>query len=318
MNSPQAIYAFRWLIWDTFRQSLATGIFWLMLAASTVVILLCLSVSIEGGETLAHPDDPELSTPHGQVTLAFGAFRQPLFRDGESAVHFLLLILAEWVAGAGGVLLALVWTAGFLPTSLRPDAASVLLAKPVPRWILLAGKFLGVLAFVLFQVTFFIAGSWLALGLKTGFWVSNYLIAIPILVIHFTAFFSFSTLLAVLTRSTLACVFGSILFWFLCWGMNYGRHFIVAGPELDPSAADIPLLFSGLIDVAYWILPKPVDLGMILHQALDAGASFRSSAEVETVWKMGALHPEWSVLSSLLFSGVTTGIAARHLANTDY
>src|SRR5580704_8787430 len=45
-----------------------------------------------------------------------------------------------------GLLLALLWTAGFLPTFLEPAHASILLAKPTPRWQLLVGKFVGVLA----------------------------------------------------------------------------------------------------------------------------------------------------------------------------
>ena len=39
---------------------------------------------------------------------------------------------------------ALVWTAGFLPDFLQPSAASVLFAKPVPRWTVLLGKYAGV------------------------------------------------------------------------------------------------------------------------------------------------------------------------------
>ena len=64
------------------------------------------------------------------------------------------MVLLGLVADTGGILLALVWTAGFLPTFLEPGAASVLLAKPVPRWSLLAGKFLGILIFVAFQALF--------------------------------------------------------------------------------------------------------------------------------------------------------------------
>jgi ABC-type transport system involved in multi-copper enzyme maturation permease subunit len=318
MNSPQAIYAFRWLIWETFRHALASRIFWVMLGASTVVILVCLSVSVDGGESLLYAGDIELQQPHGEIALGFGALRMPLFRDGEAAVHFLLLLLAEWVAGAGGVLLALVWTAGFLPAFLRPGAASVLLAKPVPRWALLLGKFLGVLAFVAFQASVFIGGTWLALGVRTGYWPASYILCIPILLLHFASVYSFSVLLAVCTRSTLVCVVGSVLFWLLCWGMNYGRHFVVAMSELDPAAPALPPLFRGLADVAYWMLPKPVDMGMILHQALQVGDSFRSFAELDAVQRMGAFAPEMSVLTGLLFCAAMLGVAARQLTVTDY
>ena len=45
---------------------------------------------------------------------------------------------------------------------------------------------------------------------------------IPLLLLQFAIFYSFSVLLAVITRSTVACVFGSVLFWLLAWGINYG------------------------------------------------------------------------------------------------
>ena len=75
-------------------------------------------------------------------------FPFPVSRERSDAVHFLELLLAGGIAGTLGLLLALVWTAGFVPTFLEPSAASVLLAKPVARWQLLLGKYLGVLTFV--------------------------------------------------------------------------------------------------------------------------------------------------------------------------
>ena len=87
MNLSETLYALRWLVRDTFRQSLASGIFWLMLAIAVISILVCLSVSAVGGETKyryapgerpeilprSHPDaqDPEklkrlgLEVPNG-------------------------------------------------------------------------------------------------------------------------------------------------------------------------------------------------------------------------------------------------------------
>src|SRR5262249_2870928 len=115
-----------------------------------------------------------------ELTLAFGAIRAPMGRDGRDAVRFLQLLLAGGVADAAGVLFALFWTAGFLPTFREPGSASVLLAKPVPRWSLLTGKYLGVLAFVAFQSSLFVIATWLALGVKTDVWDTAYLLSIPL------------------------------------------------------------------------------------------------------------------------------------------
>jgi len=315
MRAPEAIYAWRWLIRDTFRQSMANYVFWVMLAASSVAILFCLSVSIDGGEPLRPADDIELHLPHGQMSLAFGAWHVPLFRDGQAQVHFLLLLLAEWVAGGGGTLLALVWTAGFMPDFLQPANATVLLSKPMPRWSLLMGKYLGVLAFGGFQVTVFIVGTWLAIGLRTGFWVNSYLLGIPALLVQFAAFYSFSAFLAVWTRSTLACVCGSIGFWFVCWGMNYGRHCLLV---LSASMPPLHATFRGLVETGYWLLPKPVDLGMMLQQVLNAGDYFKSLTELQKVQEAGAFYPELSLLTSLLFAVAMIVIAGRQLAARNY
>ena len=314
MSPPNFVYACRWLIRDTFRQSMANWMFWVMLAGTAVVILFCLSVHIDAGPSLPQ-DDIELPAPHGHVSIAFGAWRIPLFRDGQAEVHFILLLLAEWIAGGGGTLLALVWTAGFMPEFLQPANASVLLSKPIPRWVLLTGKYLGVLAFTAFQVTVFIVGTWLALGLSTGYWVPRYLLGIPLLLLHFAAVYSFSVLVATITRSTLACVFGSVGFWFFCWGINYGRHALIA---LKPSLPPVSPVLGGLVEAGYWILPKPADIGMMLHHLLDAGGSFRPLPELQKVQELGAFYPELSLVSSLAFAVVLMAVAAHQLSATDY
>lgn len=125
----------------------------------------------------------------------------------------------------------------------------MLLAKPLPRWSLLAGKFVGVLTFVGCQSVLFVGGTWLAL--RTGVWDTTYFLCVPVLLIHFAIFFSFSMLLAVTTRSTVACVFGSVVFWLLCWGMNYGRHVVVGIP--DPAEGSF---LRGMVEIGYWVLPE--------------------------------------------------------------
>lgn len=236
-----SIQVFYWLIRDTFRQSLASAIFGVMIAVSTICILLCLTVTVVG-ESEPSPDNlvvrdtdadshktanTGVQVLTGELQMLFGLVRVPLARDRQGAIHFLQLVLAGGVADTFGLLLALVWTAGFLPSFLEAHAVSVLLAKPVPRWQLLAGKYLGALGFVLFHSSILIGGTWLALGWRTGVWTPAYLLAVPLLVFHFGLFYSFSLVLAVMTRATVTCVFGSVLFWFICWGINYGRQVMV-------------------------------------------------------------------------------------------
>ncbi|HEV3443418.1 MAG TPA: hypothetical protein VG099_02190 [Gemmataceae bacterium] len=338
MNLPTAILTIRWMTWDTFRQARASGILWLMLGISVLCTIFCVSASVHGDRPLQNPDgpteflprgDPAASNPaklnrqgvevvHGELRLAFGAVRLPQGRDAEDTVRFLHVILAGGVADALDLLLCLTWTAGFLPMFLEPGAAGVLLAKPVPRWWLLAGKYFGVLMFVGFQGLVFVGGTWAALGVATGLWLPEYLMCIPLLVLHFAVMYSVSALLAVCTRSTVACVFGSILFWLLCWGLNYGRHMLVAMPALNAETTPFPAAFLSLVDVLYWILPKPADFSMLLQSALHAADHFGAVPVFDAVQQSGAFHAELSLVSSFAFAVVMLAAAARQLATTDY
>jgi ABC-type transport system involved in multi-copper enzyme maturation permease subunit len=335
MNLPEAIYVIRWLLRDTFRQALVSGIFWLMLVISGMAIVVCLSVSAVGGKSV-YPDDggdnlmlppshPAAKDPQklkrygidvasGELTVGFGALHIPFTRYRTEAVHYLQLLLAGFVADTIGVLLALVFTAGFLPGFVEPGAIAVLLAKPVPRWLLLLGKYLGVLTLVLAQGLVFVAGTWLALGMRTGVWDSTYLLSVPLMLLHFGIFFSVSVLIAVTTRSTVTCVFGSLAFWLVCWGMNYGRNVVAT----LPTVGDLSAPAYWLVEIGYWILPKPADLNMLLFDALQAGDSFGRPLDMQTLQKLGAFQPDLSVLSSIAFSLVALGLAAYEFTTSDY
>jgi ABC-type transport system involved in multi-copper enzyme maturation permease subunit len=320
MTASHVILTIRQLARDTLRQSLASGIFWVMLTISGVCILLCLSVRVTSDFDLpirGGPDQPEPSFEKSEVTgtltLAFGAVPVPVSRDKIDSVRFLQLILAGGVADSLGVLLVLIWTSGFLPGFLEPSAVSVLLAKPVSRWSLLAGKYLGVLLFVTFHASVFVLGTWLALGLATGVWEANYLLCIPILVLHFAAFYSFATLLAVWLRNAVTCVFGVLVFWILCWGMNYARHAMVTGSDL----AQVSPAFRFLVEASYWLLPKPVDFGIFLYNALNAQGSFAPLPAFAAIEQRGFML-ELSIFSSLAFAVVMIAMAGYEFVHADY
>jgi ABC-type transport system involved in multi-copper enzyme maturation permease subunit len=291
----------RWLVRDTFRQAFSSGIFWLMLGMSALTIAACLSVDVTDGES------------HAQVWLGFGAFQIDVGSDRAQAVHTLQLQLATWVADAAGLLLILLWTAGFLPAFLSPDAVAVLLVKPLSRWVLLAGKFLGVLTFVAFQAVIFLGGTWLALACRTGVWDTTYFLCLPVLLVHFAVFFSFSAMLAVATRSTVACVFGSIAFWLMCWAMNFGRH-----AALLYEAQGFSHGFGHTLELGYWILPKPLDFHIILLDVLRAENLFARVIDTNQLAAHGAWSPVASVLASVACAVVLLSVAAYDFVTAEY
>ncbi len=265
-------------------------------------------------------NNPELAraegidTINGRMSLAFGAISFPVARERGDSVRFLELLLAGGVAGSLGVLLALVWTAGFMPTFLEASAASVLLAKPAGRWQLLVGKYLGVLIFVGFQVVLFVVLTWFALGLRTNVWDITYWWCIPLLLLEFASLYSFSVLLAVTTRSTVACVFGSLLFWLLAWGINYASATAGDMAEIQQTSRFTLVLTRA----AYWISPKPIDAELILYNALDA----HQHLEKPTVFKLlesgQTFSATPSLLSSLAIAVVLLALSAYEFSTKDY
>jgi ABC-type transport system involved in multi-copper enzyme maturation permease subunit len=335
MNGRFFLPTLLWLIRDTFRQSLASGVCWLLLATTAVCTIVCLSVTVEGeaplkagdnnpeflprgdrdaGELAAREKVPVVS---GSAKLAFGAMSVPLARDRHSAVCSIELLLAGGVADTLGLLLTLIWTAGFLPQFLDRRHISVLLTKPAPRWCLLAGKYIGVLVFVTLHGLLFVAGTWTALGLRTGVWNFSYWWCVPLLVLHFAIFFGFSLLLAVATRSTAVCVFGSILFWFVCWSMNYGRHALVLAQKVAPETTFSESL-TWLANAGYWILPKPADFSFLLFDALDAQGYFRQQFDLQALRDAGFFSLELSILTSLAFTLYLFVASARQFSRADY
>jgi ABC-type transport system involved in multi-copper enzyme maturation permease subunit len=328
MTLSAAMNVLRWLVWDTFRQALAGRIFWVMLAISAVAVLFCSSVGVRGGYVERSPQeitefiprhsaDPEVikrsgvTEIDGELTLAFGTIHIPHARAADDSVHFLQLILSTGVAGTLGLLMTLVWTSGFVPAFLEPQAASVLLTKPTPRWLLLLGKFLGLIVIVGLQAGLFVGGTWLALGIGTGIWTEAYLRTVPLLMIQFAFFCSVSIFLAVVSRSTFVCIVGSVLFWLLCTSVNTARIEVVL-------QSDAPALFRWLAEIAYWVLPKPVDFNLMMSHALHADHYFTQWPAGQEFEAKGLSNPLLSMITSLAFAGITLVVSALDVRKTDY
>ena len=337
MSPRETLRVLGWLVRDTFRQSIDSRVFWMMLGVSAVVIATCASVGVVGGAPLYKTGDyadflprndrdaaPKkmardgVETPSGELTLAFGALRMPVARDGPDAVRFIETVLSATLANTVGLLLALVWTAGFLPAFLAPASAAVLLSRPVSRRVLFLGKCLGVYAFVGFQTAVLVLGTWTALGARTGVWDPTYLLSLPLLMLQFVVFFSVSALAAARLRGTVACVLASLMFWFLCWGMNYGRHATVALPRTAPGLATAARPLGSVVELGYWLLPKPADLGMIQADSMNTGRHLMSVPEFEEVKRLDRFHPVASVVTSLLAAAALLALAVREFEDVDY
>lgn len=287
--------ALTWLIRDVFRRARASGFLHCVVATIIVATTGC---------SLLRWDDSRLSLLGWQVTSA-GTL--------EQAVREFQFHLAWAVGDLLGVFVTLLATAAFLPTFLDPAAATVLLAKPVSRGGLLLGRFLGMTLFVTFFAGLFVAGTSIAIGMRTGIWIEAYWIAWPLLVIQFVAFAAGGALIAVSTRSTVAVMIGSIMFALISWGISFGKHFFAA-VTIDEARPE----FGRLVDYVYWFLPKPTDFSLMLHQAMGASTEQMGRIGLRPILERGLYSPGWAVASTLAVAAVLLGLAVYELNHQDY
>jgi ABC-type transport system involved in multi-copper enzyme maturation permease subunit len=334
VNLPTIVRTIRWMAIDTFRQAIASKLFYVMIAIVAVGTLLCLSVSVKGGLKNKQSDlgtegfipasevdkigkekvaQEGVGVLDGKLSLGFGTFEVPIPRGRADIIKQLQVWLSAFVADTVGVLFAIIWTAGFLPTFLEPHSAAVMLAKPAPRWSILLGKYLGVILFVASQAILFVGCTWFALGIKTNVWEMNYWLAVPLLIANFGVFYAVSTFLAVWTRSTVAAAFGTILFWAICWMMNFAHHRMIMN-----GVAGMTPLSNFFMETGYWFMPKPFDMGNLFFDAMHAEVFAVRPEEMKVLVEKGRYHPELAVAANGAFAVGTLALAAYEFEKLDY
>jgi len=112
-----------------------------------------------------------------------------------------------------------------------------------------------------------------------------------------------------------ASVIGSILFWLMCWGMNFGRHAFFLEPQLQEAGTGA---MGFLVEMCYWVTPKPADMGLVLFDVMAGDGYFGRVLDVQKLDAAGGFHPELSILTSMLATVGILGLAAIQFRNTDY
>lgn len=193
------------LLNDSYRELRAKRLFWVVLAISGIIVVGFGSIGFhETGFSIlyglkSYDNDILRDGPFAQI------FMQQIFGD------FLVKVWLTW----GAVILAVISTAGIFPDFLSQGAIDLVLSKPISRTTVFLTKYIGGLLFVFFQVLVFCVGAFFVLGFRADSWDPKVFMAIPVVVAMFSYLFGVTTLAAVVTRSTLASLTVTILFWFL-------------------------------------------------------------------------------------------------------
>jgi hypothetical protein len=125
---------------------------------------------------------------------------------------FVEIGIGIWLSWIGAIL-ALISTAGIFPDLINSGSIDLLVSKPIGRLQLFVLQYLAGLLFVTLQVAIFSLAGFLVIGLRGGVWEPGLFMAVPLVVCFFSYLFSVCVLLGLATRSTLASLLLTLLFW---------------------------------------------------------------------------------------------------------
>jgi hypothetical protein len=134
-------------------------------------------------------------------------------------IGFWLTIIAQ--------VLALISTAGLFPDFIQGGSVDLYLSKPISRARLFLTKYATGLLFAGLQVFVFTAASFLVLGIRGGSWEPRLFLAVPLVVLVFSFLYCVCVLLGLLTRSTVAALMLTILFWLIVFGLRTTDEFLL-------------------------------------------------------------------------------------------
>jgi len=304
------------LIVDSFRESRDRKIFWMMLVIELAVAAAMFCVGFEPGKISILFGVWDIKTDH---FTALAGLRQDLI--ASIAVHLIMDILFGWI----GLTLAIITTAGFLPSLLERGAIDVMLAKPMSRSVLFLGKYLGSMVFVLFHAVFFVTLTFFVIGFRWHAWLPGYLWTIPLLVLLFSYVYCVSAWVGVVYRSTVAAVLLSLGAWVFFAGIQSTADVF----EIFPTWKENRLAYNAL-GVARWCIPKTQDITYLAAKWSGAGVSIELAGDVDdkdrpVMERAGRselqrmnINPFYTIGTSLGFEVIVVILAMWRFARSDY
>lgn len=245
---------------DAYRSLNAKKMFWIVLALSGLVVAAFAMLGInEDGLSIAFWQlDGEWAQWINSDVIAPATFYKLLFSS------FGINIWLSTVA----TILALISTAGIFPDLVGSGSIDLVLCKPISRLRLFATQYVAGLLFVTLQVTVFCLACFLLIGIRGGSWEPGLFIAVPLVVCFFSYLFSVCVYVGVKTRSTLAALLTTLLFWVFAFGLSYAELFLEATAEAGPPSFNIFGEQSPTHDRP--IDPEPPDWVVTGHRAVFA------------------------------------------------
>ena len=220
---------------------------------------------------------------------------------GTNPLESLVFTAQAFVAGAAywvGILLCLFATGGLVATLVEPGQADLLLAKPLSRAQILAGRLGGVGVVTLSLIAYLISAVWLVMSVKSGIWNPRFLLAIPAIWAMFAVLYGAVTLASVWSGSgPLALV------------VTLGLVFVTLVLAIPGLAEATNATVRPLVIGTGWVLPRFAAVGANLVPHLASGTQPGDPSLVAEAVPLA---------TSLLFGAACYGGAFFLFARRDY
>jgi ABC-type transport system involved in multi-copper enzyme maturation permease subunit len=135
-------------------------------------------------------------------------------------------------------ILALISTASMFPDFLATGAIDLYLSKPIGRFRLFLTRYLFGLLFVALQIACFLLASFLVIGLRGGVWEPGIFYGIPLVVLFFSYLYCVAVLIGIWTRSTIAAILLTCLFWLCLFGLHTAEVLLLKAQIADQTTAE--------------------------------------------------------------------------------
>ncbi len=218
-----------------------------LFAKATLIILAAISTLVILGTSLAVWGQMEALEKLSQTPGA-----QSGAQPTPEALELMVRTVQAGLAGGlslGVVLFGIFATAGVVPDCLERGTVDLYLSKPLPRWELLVGKYLGAVVVVFFNILYFIGIMWLVFGLKMGIWNIQFLVSSLTMTYVFACMFSMVVLLGVLARNTAVPILISFLYIFIVGALLHNRVYTL---YLWSDST----IFRTMVDGLYYLFPQ--------------------------------------------------------------
>ncbi len=233
-----------------------------ILAGISTVVLIGTAFAVSASQTDA-----------GSLITLFG---QPLMEvpiPQDALVHFVRQMQAGLAGGlfTGIMLFGVFATAGIVPDMMERGTVDLYLSKPIARWELLLGKYLGGVAAIGVNILYFLVGAWLVFGIRTGVWDPALMLTALVMIFMFACLFGLVTFIGTWTRNTATTIVLTFLFLFIIEGP------LLAHRESTLFRLSENTVYRTVIDGLFYLFPQ--------ISGMQAGAASHLSGATEIDWK---------------------------------